>query len=87
MGARTAFLAVLLTAIMLVFEARDGFRSFAMLVFPGMLLISVLLLDRASYMITASMVLVAVAVLGMSFSTWLSNLKVDSASFLSTRLF
>jgi PAS domain S-box-containing protein len=65
-AARTAFLAVLLTAMLLVFEARDGFRSFAMLVFPGMLLISVMLLNRASYMITAGMVLVAVAALGIA---------------------
>ena len=47
-AARTAFSAVLLTAILMVFEARDGFRSLAMLLFPGMLLLSVLLLDRAS---------------------------------------
>jgi hypothetical protein len=40
-AARTAFMAVLLTAMLLVFEARDGFRSLSMLVFPGMLLISV----------------------------------------------
>jgi len=58
-------LAVLLTAMLLVFEARDGFRSFAMLLFPGMLLISVMLLDRASYMTAAGMVLVAVAALGI----------------------
>ena len=65
-AARTAFLAVLLTAMLLVFEARDGFRSFAMLVFPGMLLLAVMLLDRASYMTTAGIVLVAVAVLGIA---------------------
>jgi two-component system cell cycle sensor histidine kinase/response regulator CckA len=65
-AARTAFLAVLLTAILLVFEARDGFRSLAMLLFPGMLLLSVMLLDRASYMITAGVVLVAVAALGIA---------------------
>src|SRR5579864_3026134 len=65
-AARTAFLAVLLAAMLLVFEARDGFRSFAMLVFPVMLLISVMLLDQASYMITAGMVLVAVAALGIA---------------------
>jgi PAS domain S-box-containing protein len=65
-AARTAFLAVLLTAMLLVFEARDGFRSMAMLLFPGMLLISVMLLDRASYLITAGMVLVAVAALGIA---------------------
>jgi len=62
---RTAFLALLLTAMLLVFNARDGFRSHAMLVFPGMLLLSVMLLDRASYMITAGIVLAAVAALGI----------------------
>jgi hypothetical protein len=51
-AARIAILAVLFTAILLVFEARDGFRSTAMLVFPMMLLLSVMLLDRASYVIT-----------------------------------
>ena len=65
-AARTAFFVVMLTAMLLVFEARDGFRSLAMLVFPGMLLISVMLLDRASYMTTACMVLVAVAALGIA---------------------
>ena len=65
-AARTALLAVLLTVMLLVFEARDGFRSFAMLVFPSMLLISVMLLDRTSYVITAGFVLVAVAALGIA---------------------
>ena len=65
-AARIAFLTVLLTAMLLVFEARDGFRSLAMLVFPGMLLFSVLLLSRTSYMITAGMVLAAVAALGIA---------------------
>ena len=65
-AARTAFLSLVLTATLLVFEARDGFRSLAMLMFPGLLLISVMLLDRASYVATAVMVLVAVAVLGIA---------------------
>src|SRR5215469_5749994 len=52
-AARIAFLATLLTATLLVFAARDGFRSHAMLVFPGLLLISVMLLDRTSYVWTA----------------------------------
>jgi hypothetical protein len=47
---RTAVLVLMLGAILLVFEAHDGFRSHAMLVFPGLLLISVMLLDRASYL-------------------------------------
>ncbi|HXK04170.1 MAG TPA: PAS domain-containing protein [Verrucomicrobiae bacterium] len=64
-AARTAILAVLLTAILLVLQARDGFRSHAMLVFPGLLLISVMLLDRASYVTTAGIVLLAVAILGI----------------------
>jgi PAS domain S-box-containing protein len=65
-AARIAILAVLFTAILLVFEARDGFRSTAMLVFPMMLLLSVMLLDRASYVITAVIVLLAVAGLGIA---------------------
>jgi PAS domain-containing protein len=65
-AARTAFLAVLLTATLLVFEAHDGFRSQAMLLFPGLLLVSVMLLDRASYVITSVIVLVAVTVLGLA---------------------
>ena len=65
-AARIAFLAVLLTAILLVFEAHDGFRSHSMLVFPGLLLISVLLPDRSSYVTTAGVVLVVVAALGIA---------------------
>ena len=63
---RTAVLVLMLGAILLVFEAHDGFRSHAMLVFPGLLLISVMLLDRASYLTIASIVLLAVAVLGIA---------------------
>jgi PAS domain S-box-containing protein len=65
-AAQTAFLAALSTAILLVLNARDGFRSHAMLVFPGLLLISVLLPDRSSYVTTAGVVLVAVAALGIA---------------------
>lgn len=65
-AARSAFLAVLSTAMLLVFEASDGYRSLAMLMFPGMLLICVMLLDRASYLITAGVVLVAVTILGIA---------------------
>jgi two-component system, cell cycle sensor histidine kinase and response regulator CckA len=61
---RTAFLALLLTAVLLGLNARDGFRSNAMLVFPGLLLLAVMMLDRASYVTTAGIVLVAVAALG-----------------------
>jgi hypothetical protein len=61
---RTAFLVVLLSAILLVFQAHDGFRSHSMLLFPGLLLISVMMLDRASYVTTAGIVVVAVAALG-----------------------
>ena len=63
---RTAFVAVLLGAILLVFQAHDGFRSHSMLVFPGLLLISVMMLDRASYVMTAGIVVVAVAALGIA---------------------
>src|SRR5215467_5120367 len=63
---RTAVLVLMLGAILLVFEAHDGLRSHAMLVFPGLLLISVMLLDRASYLTTAGIVLLAVAALGIA---------------------
>ena len=63
---RTAILALMLGAILLVFEAHDGFRSHAMLVFPGLLLISIMLLDRTSYMTTAGIILLAVAALGVA---------------------
>jgi PAS domain S-box-containing protein len=65
-AARTAFLSMLLTASLLVFEARDGFRSHAMLVFPALLLLSVMFLDRVSYVINAGLILVAVAALGIA---------------------
>src|SRR3954469_24418145 len=38
-AARTALLVLIFTAVMLVFHASDGFRSHAMLMFPGMLLL------------------------------------------------
>ena len=63
---RTAFLVVLLSAILLVFQAHDGFRSHSMLVFPGLLLLSVMMLNRASYVMTAGIVVVAVAALGIA---------------------
>jgi PAS domain S-box-containing protein len=65
-AARAAILTILLTAVLLVFLARDGFRSHAMILFPGLLLISVMLLDRASYIATASIVLFSVAILGIA---------------------
>jgi PAS domain S-box-containing protein len=65
-AARIAFTAVLMTALLMVYDARDGFRSLAMLLFPAMLLLSVLLLDRVSYMITSGAVLVAVSAMGIA---------------------
>ena len=62
----TTFLIVLLSAILLVFQAHDGFRSHSMLVFPGLLLISIMMLNRASYMMTAGIVVVAVGALGIA---------------------
>ena len=65
-AAHLAFSAVLLIAMLLVFEARDGFRSNAMLIFPGILLVCVMLLNRVAYTITAGVVLTAVAALGLA---------------------
>lgn len=62
----TAFLALLLTTTLLVVQARDGFRSLAMLLFPALLLISVMLLDRVFYIATALTVLITVAALGVA---------------------
>jgi PAS domain S-box-containing protein len=63
---RIVFLVVLLDAILLVFQAHDGFRSHSMMVFPGLLLISVMMMDRASYLTTAGIVVVTVAALGIA---------------------
>jgi PAS domain S-box-containing protein len=63
---RIVILALLLCAVLRVVQARDGFRSHAMLMFPGVLLLSVMLLDRASYVTTAGIVLLTVAALGIA---------------------
>ena len=65
-AAWTVTLAVLLYAVLLVVQAHDGFRSNAMLLFPELLLVSIILLDRASYFLTAIMILMAVASLGIA---------------------
>jgi hypothetical protein len=65
-AARIAILTILITAVVLVFDARDGFRSNAMLLFPGLLLLSVMLLDRVSYLTAAGLILLSVAVLGVT---------------------
>jgi PAS domain S-box-containing protein len=70
---RTLFLAALLTPILLIFQANDGFRSHAMLIFPGLLLISLMLLDRAAYAMTAGIVLVVVAALGIAVRQGLTH--------------
>jgi signal transduction histidine kinase len=66
LAAWIAILAVLLTAILLVLEARDGFRSHAMLIFPALLLVSMTLLDCKSYATTAGIVVLVVAALGIA---------------------
>src|SRR5581483_7073957 len=63
---RIVTLALLLCAILRVVHARDGFRSLAMFMFPGILLLSVMLLDRASYLATAGLVMVTVALVGVA---------------------
>ena len=65
-AAWTAFLALVLTAVLLVLQARDGLRSLATLIFPGLLLVSVMLLDRVFYIATAGSVLITVAALGIA---------------------
>jgi PAS domain S-box-containing protein len=63
---RIAALAMLLSSTLLVFEARDGLRSISMLLFPGVLVICVMLTDGASYKTIAGIVLAAVAGLGIA---------------------
>jgi PAS domain S-box-containing protein len=63
---RIVILALLLCAILRVVDASDGFRSHAMLMFPGVLLLSVMLLDRASYLATAGIVILTVTALGIA---------------------
>jgi PAS domain S-box-containing protein len=77
---RTAVLVLMACAILLVFEAHDGFRSHAMLVFPGLLLISIMLLDRASYLTTAGLVLLAVAALGVAEKHGLTRARAGMRS-------
>ena len=59
-------MAMMLGATLLVLEGRDGFRSHGMLIFPGMLLLSVMLVDRRSYLTTAGIILLAVAAVGIA---------------------
>jgi PAS domain S-box-containing protein len=63
---RIVILALLLCAVLRVVHASDGFRSHAMLMFPGVLLLSVMLLDRSSYVTTAGIVMLTVAALGIA---------------------
>ena len=65
-AARMAVATVLLTAILLVVHAQDGFRSHATLLFPGLLLISMVLLDRSSYIMTALAALLSITGLGIA---------------------
>ena len=63
---RTSISVLMVGAGLLVFEAHDGFRSQAMLMFPALLLLTVMLLDRTSYIAIAGVVLLAVAALGIA---------------------
>ena len=63
---RIVTFAILVALAMLVIDARDGFRSIAMLGFPGLLVISVLLLDRVSYLVFAFVTLLVVTSLGVA---------------------
>jgi PAS domain S-box-containing protein len=63
---RIVILALLLCAVLRVVHASDGFRSHAMLMFPGVLLLSIMLLDRSSYVTSASIVMLSVAALGIA---------------------
>ena len=64
-AARLASIVVLVTASLLVMSAKDGFRSIAMLIFPALLVLSVLLLDWGDYAVFAGLAILAVTALGI----------------------
>lgn len=74
-GARTAIAAMLTTAVLMVVEARDGFRSHAMLLFPGTLLLAVMLLDRISY--TVASIAAGLAVTGLGIAEIFGYLQTE----------
>jgi PAS domain S-box-containing protein len=63
---RLAVFGALFANAFLVTEARDGFRSIAMLGFPGLLVIAVMLLRAVDYLLLASATLLTVTVLGVA---------------------
>ena len=65
-AARTAALLMLAMIVALIHQARDGLRSHSMILFPGLLLLSVMVLDRAFYVAVAGLVLAAVTALGIA---------------------
>jgi two-component system, cell cycle sensor histidine kinase and response regulator CckA len=65
-AARLAAYGVLLSSVLMVTQAHDGFRSIVMLAFPGVLLIAVMLLDGVDYSVLAAATLLAVTGLGVA---------------------
>jgi len=65
-SARIASLTILVTAVLLVAQARDGFRSIAMLIFPGVFVLSMLLLDGYYYALLSGATVILVTALGLA---------------------
>lgn len=65
-SARIGSLTILITAVLLVAQAKDGFRSIAMLIFPGVFVLSMLLLDSYYYAILSGATVVLVTALGLA---------------------
>ena len=87
-AARIVTLALLLCAVLRVVHARDGFRSHAMLMFPGVLLLfSDVATHRASYVTTAGIVMLTVAVLGIAENTACSEASRQCAHPQTTNPF
>jgi two-component system, cell cycle sensor histidine kinase and response regulator CckA len=63
-GARLAVSSVLLTASLLSYTARDGFRSIAILIFPVSLVVAALLLEGSWYLGFTALALAIVGALG-----------------------
>src|SRR5271157_1027766 len=65
-AARLAVFGALIADAFLAAQSRDGFRSIAMLGFPGILVIAVMLLRAADYLVLASATLLTVTALGVA---------------------
>lgn len=65
-AARVSVSSLLLTAVVAMIQAQDGFRSHAVILFPGLLVLAIVLLDRTSYFVVGACTVVAAVGLGVA---------------------